>query len=493
MRMIAGTGVVATQEIPAMFARRKWWGLATFAFVFGVVAAATLLMPKKYESHMKVLVKNERVDMVISAKPMGSSDYRNEVSESQINSEIELLNNENLLEQVVLKTGLDQKGSLPTGDPAEARLIAVEQAVQRLRRDLKISAARKASIIQIEYTADSPKLSASVLRALADLYLESHLKVHRSAGTYEFFSAQAARYEEELKDAEAKLDEFQQRESIVMLDEQQAKTLQKRLDAESELMQADALISEYTDRIADTRTKLSAVSARVVTQSRSVPNQYSVERLHTMLAELKNRRTQVLAKFRPEDRMVQEVDQEIADTEMALEEAAKLKGTEEAVDINPVYQALELELAKTGAALAGMEARREILAQQAGTYRTQLEKLGNATTPHSDLIRARKEAEENYLLYSRKAEESRISESLDQQKISNVVIAESPRESHVPVRPNIPMNLALGGILATILSLATVFITERFRSTIEGASELEELTGIPVLATTHRSYLPLSS
>jgi uncharacterized protein involved in exopolysaccharide biosynthesis len=221
-----------------------------------------------------------------------------------------------------------------------------------------------------------------------------------------------------------------------------------------------------------------------VTQSRTLSNQYSVERLHTMLAELQNRRTALLTRFRPDDRLVREADQEIADTRIALEQATKLTGVDESTDVNPVRQALELDLAKQETELAGMQRRREILAGQTGSYRQQLTCLSGATAAFDDLVRAQKEAEDNYLLYARKAEEARIADSLDRQKISNVAIAESPVRPHLPSKPNVMLNLALGGLLACFLSLGHAFALEYFRDTVEQPREVEELTGLPVLAAT---------
>jgi uncharacterized protein involved in exopolysaccharide biosynthesis len=270
-----------------------------------------------------------------------------------------------------------------------------------------------------------------------------------------------------------------------MLPQQKDSMLQKVSETETALVQADANIRDYTSRIADTRKQFASAEPRVITQSRIVPNQYSVERLHTMLAELQNRRTLLLAKFRPDDRMVLEVEQEISDTQAALEKAAKLTGVEQSTDVNPVHQALEIELANQQAELAGIDARRQTLAWQAETYRQELMKLGNATATHDDLVRAQKAAEENYLLYAKKTEEARIAESLDQQKIANVAIAETPIEPHLPSKPNVGLNLALGVFLGFFLSLGSAFAAEYFRDTVEQPQELEELTGLPVLATSY--------
>jgi uncharacterized protein involved in exopolysaccharide biosynthesis len=204
-----------------------------------------------------------------------------------------------------------------------------------------------------------------------------------------------------------------------------------------------------------------------------------------MLAELENRRTLLLAKFRPDDRMVLEADHEISDTQAALASATRLTAVEQATDVNPIHQALEIDLDKQQTELAGVEARRQTLARQSWIYRQQFMKLGNATAAFDDLVRTQKKAEDDYLLYAKKTEEARIGESLDQVKIANVAIAETPVEPHVPSKPKVLLNLALGILLAGFLSLGVGFAAEYFRDTVEQPRDLEELTGLPVLATSY--------
>jgi uncharacterized protein involved in exopolysaccharide biosynthesis len=477
---------VSLKDLAAILARRKRQILLVFFLVLAGVVAGTFLMPKKYETHMKVLVKNERADIVVSPDSNGSPIFRNEVSEAQINSEIELLTSKNLLRQVVTKCGLDRLPWVFESDPIERHFVAIEKALKRLEeKDLEVTAVKKANIIQVDYVDEDPRRAVAVLASLGEGYLEAHLKVHGTPGTYEFFKGQAERYQLELKDAESKLADFRRRENIVILDEQKTVTLQKAADSESALMEAEAAVGEYAQRIVDGHRQLASSAPRVVTLSRTVPNQYSVERLHTMLAELQNRRTLLLAKFRPDDRMVQEADQEISDTQVALEKANKLTGVEQSTDVNPLHQTVEIDLAKQQTELAGLENRRQTLARQSWTYRRQLMKLGDATATFDDLVRTQKKAEDDYLLYAKKAEEARIGDALDRVKIANVAIAETPVEPHSPSKPKIILNLVLGVFLAGFVSLGAAFAAEYFRDAVEQPCELEELTGLPVLATSY--------
>lgn len=483
-RPVDDNSPVSLRDITAILVRRKWQIAITFLLIVTGVAVATFLMPKQYETRMKILVKNERANMIVSANGNDLSAYHGEVSEADINSEIELLNSDNLLRQVVVKCGLERSnGSVAIGYLP----VSLERAVLRLHHALKISPVRKANIIQVDYSSHDPRMAAAVLQQLAKSYLDEHLKVHGTPGTYQFFESQALRYRNELKSAEAKLTNFRQSQNVVMLAQQKDAMLQRASESESALMQAEASLQEYTDKVAATRKQLGAISSRIVTQSRTGPNQYSVERLGTMLAELQNRKTQLLMKFRSDDRTVQEVDQEITGTKAALAKAQKLTNLEQDTDVNPLRQALEIDMAKDQANLAGIAARHQALVRQTQDYRRQLMRLGNATAANDDLVRNQKEAEDNYLLYTKKAEEARIAESLDRQKIANVAIAETPVVPHLPSKPNVPLNLALGVVLAGFLSLGGAFATEYFRDTVEQPSDLEELTGLPVLATSYCS------
>ena len=460
--------------------RKKWVALALFLTVLGAVIAGTFLMPREYESHMKVLVKNERADPVVSSERNLSSMLRGDVTEAQVNSEIELLSSSELLGEVVRLCDLKQEWLSKSDHNPE---MAAERALEKLRGDLKITPVRRASVIVVSYGSPEPERSAGVLRVLAALYLDAHLKVHRTPGTYEFFRTQAAKYQAQMESAEAQLAELVQTNNLTLLGEQKALTLRRALEVEKIVQETRASAAENASRIKALCEQLRILSPRIVTQSRIIPNQYSVERLHTMLAELQNQRTRLLTKYRSDERLVVEVDRQIEDTRSALERAKSLSAVEEATDVNPLKQALENELARTELAQAGLEARHLELASQVRSTQNRLTSLEKATARHNDLERQLKEAEDNYLLYAKKQEEARVSESLDQQKIANVAIAEAPVASHLPSKPKVPLNLALGLLLASFVSVGTALSLDYSARVLHTPAELETVTGLPVLAT----------
>jgi uncharacterized protein involved in exopolysaccharide biosynthesis len=242
-------------------------------------------------------------------------------------------------------------------------------------------------------------------------------------------------------------------------------------------------IGESERKIAEIEKQLSGLDRRISTQSRVIPNQESVERIKTMLLELQNRRTMLLSKFQPDDRFVKEIDEQIRTTNEALAKASATTYSEQASDINPLRQNLESELTKAKVEQKGQLALRENLTNQVNQFQEQLARLKGATTTHDDLSREVKKADETYQLYAQKQEESRISDELDKQKISNVTIAESAAIPRVPNKTSRPVTVAIGLILGLILGLGCAVIAEFFRETIHTPNELEALTGLPVVAT----------
>src|SRR4030095_13459024 len=132
--------------------RRRGLVLFTFLAVFTGTILVTLLLPNRYDARIKILVKNQRVDVAITPEATNglSAPTIEEVSENQINSEIELLTSKDLLTQVVKDTGLAKSASGFFGRNA-SEPERVETAVNQLTKDLNITPVRKANIITVNY------------------------------------------------------------------------------------------------------------------------------------------------------------------------------------------------------------------------------------------------------------------------------------------------------------------------------------------------------
>jgi uncharacterized protein involved in exopolysaccharide biosynthesis len=97
------------------------------------------------------------------------------------------------------------------------------------------------------------------------------------------------------------------------------------------------------------------------------------------------------------------------------------------------------------------------------------------------MLRAAKANEENYLLYLRKQEEARISDALDRQRISNVVVAEA---ASVPFRPQRHrlVFLIVGALFACLTSVLLAFAVDHWDPSFRTPQEVQDFLGSPVLA-----------
>lgn len=478
------------RDLIAVAFRHRMLVIGSFCAIFlgGILAA--LLQPSVYESGMKVLVKRERVDPVVTAEASAQPQFAPGVTEEDLNSEVELLKSRDLLENVVIACDLQRSsGSILSRMLSRANRrsgsrteIPIAKAVVALDKKLKVAVVNKTNLIAVTYESTDPELAARVLSSLTNLYLEKHLAVHRPPGAFDFFQQETQQYSKGLSDAEARLVDFSQGGSVVSAKLEKEETLQKLAEFEAVLKQTRATIAETKQRIRVLEGQTVSIPARMVTQVKNTDDAVLLSQLKANLLALELKRTDLLEKFEPSYRPLQEVETEIAQTRATLAKAEKTQIHEETTDRDPTHAWATEELAKANAELAGLNARAEATEQIVQSYRQNARALEEHEIVQDDLIRTVKATEENYLLYLRKEEEARISDALDRRRIINVAIAEA---ASIPLLPSNHRFLTalLGLLLAVFTSIALAFGAEYMDPTFRTPNELESFLDIPVLGT----------
>jgi uncharacterized protein involved in exopolysaccharide biosynthesis len=211
-----------------------------------------------------------------------------------------------------------------------------------------------------------------------------------------------------------------------------------------------------------------------------------MQQLKATLLNLELKRTELLTKYDPSYRLVQEVDKQIAETKSAITTEEMHPPEEETTDQDPTYAMLRSELAKAQEDLAGLKARAAADNTVAGEYRHAARSLEQEGITQDDLQRAAKTQEENYLLYLKKKEEARISDALDQRGILNVAVAEQPTVPALPIQsPTRTGGITL--LLAFFVSLGAGFVTDYADPSFRTPDELAGYLELPVLASLPKS------
>lgn len=474
--------------------RQRRTALIVFASVLvgWLVAASTA--PKQYEADMKILVLHNRAEPSVSPDRSAVSQAP-EVSEEEINSEVELMRSRDSLLSVIEICGLDKvqtpslkqrvKGWLHMGGrpaTAEARRAA---ALALLDRDLKIRTLKKTNMIQASYTSTNPDVALNVLQALTRLYFQKHVEVHRIPGAYDFFTQEADRFRGQLANDAKEMTAFAMRNKVGSAADERDETMRKLVGFEAEMRQMQADISEKTDRLASINTQLRETPERIKTQERRSDNPVLLQQLKSSLLERQLKRTQLATTFKEDYPTIRELDREIGEIQTALNREENAPVVEETRDQAPSHTFLMQELAQTKADLASRQGEASALDAVIRDYRNRVAELEQVSIQEQDLNRTQKSDEASYLLYRSKLEDTRISDALDRKNIVNVAVAEPP------IRPPSPSNLSLlletmlGAILATFVAVGIAWAVDSVFDSFRTPEEVEQVLLMPLLA-----YIP---
>jgi uncharacterized protein involved in exopolysaccharide biosynthesis len=469
------------RDLAAIFFRHKRLLGISFFLVFGVGFAYTLLTIT-YSSQMKVVVRRGRIDPAITAMPSSAPlVQRDEVSDQDLNSEMELIRDEDALREVVEKEGLAERRSWSSALHWDDREQRISRAVQRLRNRLDVQPVRKSQLITVSYRSSDPRLAAAILKRVGGTYLRRHSEIQRPTGQQRFFEAQVEESRRALKAAQSDLIRFNRLHETSSAAIERDLTLQKLCESRSVQLGLQASIAENKQRANALDAKLRDLPQHRVVQVTDADNPQLQEKLKSKLLELELRRTELLTKFQPSYRLVQEVEQQIAQAKSAIA-TEELKPLQDKVtEQDPDYAWANSERVKTGVEIEALEKKQAVATMQVAAYQSRAQNLAEQAVEQEDLERKLKAAEETFLLYARKREEARISDALDQTGILNVAIAQQPTVPAFPVRP-LWASLGLVFMAACVLSSGAALVAEYVDSSFRTPGEVTRSLGVPVLA-----------
>ncbi len=468
------------RDLLAIAFRHKRTAIVCFAGILLGTVFAVLMNP--YRASTKFLVSHERMDPVVTSKQDSPEMRPPDVSEEEINSEIEILKSGDVARRVVLAVGLDKKKSLSEyilgpATPEER----TSKAVDRLMGDLKIDPVNKSHVITATYTSSNPKLASQVLHALGEAYMQQHKDVFTPPGQVEFFDREAQRYKQDLATAEDAIKKFAEEQGGVAPHVERDIVLQKLSDFRSVLQQTKADLATADERINSLRKQSGTTPERLTTSTWKEDNFQVLQGFKNTLMTLQLKRTEYLMKYQEDYPLVQEVDKEIAQTQAAIAAEESKPIRQETTDRNPTYGWINEELAKTAAERSGLQAKLAATEATVEHYEAQARDLQDKGLTESDLYRTMKNDEENYLLYLHKKEQARMTEALDNTRIVNVSIAEQPV---IPTAPfNSPVLIVLiGTLVAATLTMGVVFTQEYLDPSFRTPTEVATSLPIPLLA-----------
>ncbi|PKN64359.1 MAG: hypothetical protein CVU57_14915 [Deltaproteobacteria bacterium HGW-Deltaproteobacteria-15] len=474
--------------------KRKTQILLFFFATVSAVTIATFVMQPTYEGSSRLLVKIGRENLYVPVAAGGNSNpVLNVNQDSQINSEIEILRSRALAEEVVNALGptaiykdLGKKkrnflaSLLPRiGTP----LSTTDKAVLMLQKDLNAEAVKRSNVIQVFYENEDPEMAAAVVNSLVNLYMDRHLDVYKNPESYTFFEEQSRLLQGKLTSAEEALKAFKEKHNLSSLQEQRTFLLQEDSALRMALNQNESAITEMQNRLKQLHHLIASVPKNIPQGEEVNHNPHLVSNLQAKMVELELKEKELSTKYTDQSRLVRNVRDEISLVRQRLDQLEAKRYGNRTSGINTTYQRLEEDLLRNDAELKALLAKKETTGAQLGVCQIQLENLNRFEVQLDQLARDVDVNRENYRLYLKKFEESRISNAMDSERIANVSLIEAALPPLKPKSPKVLLNLALGTLLGAFGALGLAFSAEYLDDSLENPEQAERVLAVPVLAS----------
>ena len=345
--------------------------------------------------------------------------------------------------------------------PPPENPVTPEAAAGVLSNRLTVEPVKDSRLVTVSLDDADPERARRVLKELLDVYLERNIGrvVASTESASEWLNEQTGKLKEELEKTELSLHEYKKDKRIlsVSLDDQSnmlREEMQQLNHALTEVQtRRQGLVARYSEL-----EKIDATDPDNVPASELLSNPL-LTNLRAEYIEAKGVRASLLAGGKGEQHpSVTSAEARVATArEALLNEIGNVRGAVKS-DLDAVSKEVK--------GLAGLfeEAKQRAL------------DLNLLEIEYRRLERSKKNTEKLYGLVLERSKESDLAGLM---RFNNISVVEPPRSSRSPVRPNVPIYLALGGMLGIALGLGFAFARELLDRRVRSPEDLEETVGLP--------------
>ncbi|MFN0119011.1 MAG: GumC family protein [Blastocatellia bacterium] len=450
--------------------------LFIFLLTFVSCCVATALTKRTWQTSATLLLKKERISSPITPEQTfitGLPD-RN-LSEEDLNSEVELLKSHSLLEQLIRKLNLDKETPAKSENGLLVRISKLlgeekpslrAEALTELKKSLTVEAVKKSNVIRVGYQGTDPEVAAGVVNTLCVLYQQHHFNMRQPDITKTFFTEQADSMRAKVLDAETALRKISPLPDNRILTQHLESKLRQLNDYEAELHNTRSSIAQNAARIDALEEQIAREPARLQSEER-ITHKLAPDQVRSQLFSLEIKRSELLAKYPTNHRFVLEVEKELTNARRFISELEdRPADTLTVTSLNITRQKLLENLSNENITLASLKKKEDALLNTINETRNRVNSLANQEYERRQFERDRDQAIQSYQIYAKKGEEARISEGLDRKGIMNVNVAEPAPVPLTPSRPDVRLNISIGLAMGLILGLITTYLLEYFSPTV---------------------------
>jgi capsular exopolysaccharide synthesis family protein len=443
--------------------RRK--GFITIMAVAGGLLAllATLPQTKLYRARASLEIQGLN-DNVLNKRELDPTSDSHTLTDSYLQTQTSILKSELLLDRVAGKLKIE-----PSADTvAEAGRVAVwkqalgrsgpvapatrDQLAAMLAKNIRIRVADQTRIIEILADSASPAQAAEIANTLAQEYITQAMEGRWDAGqqTEQWLARQLDDLKIRLERSEDQLKAYAAATGLMYVDEKENVEDSKLRQLQQELSRVQA------DRIAK-QSQFELATSSPPTSLPEVLDNGPLRDYQVKLTDLRRQYAELRSNFTAEFPRVQRLQAQIAE----MEETMQKERANIVKRIGNEYQAA---------------LRRERLL--AADYQTQSRVVTEQSQKAIHYSILKREVDTNRQLYDgmlQKVKEYRIASAMTASSARIIDRAKPPR---IPVKPDIPFNVALGILFGSVFGVGFVIVSDRANRTLRAPGDAPYYLGV---------------
>lgn len=484
--------------------RREFQWAVVFTVVVAVLGA--FLLPAKYESNARLLVKPGRDNTTL---PIEVSNRQALIAPSTqrdpIVDEEKMLTGRPIVRMVAERYFEDMAGYRPQGfwktvkfhigRVANSVLEAVRSVLQvlgiveeqtpvdrlakKLEKQFSVGHEPGSAVIEISFIWDDPLVAQRVVEFWVESFLQERTRALGRKSLYDFYESETVKVatrigqlKDRLQSELQRIDSISVEERLENLTVQINRLVDSRVETQNELAGIDSFLAQA-------QVQLKTLAPEVVTAREISLNPTQLD-LRRQLNALNLERTRLLRTFLPDAPPVREVEVNIKSIEELV--AAEQERLERSQNRAPnslatglMQQIQDTELRQRQ--LQGQLDEQERHIEQLRQTRQRVLRSEPALTRLSLELEA---AERSYALYTENLEKARIDRELDNSQISNIAQIEQATFNPSRVFPKSLLILLMALPAGLAVGLLTLYLLYLLDQRIHDGAKIEEVFGVPL-------------
>lgn len=450
---------------------RKWIVIVAFMMVFLSTMIITLSTPPTYQATATIYVE-QKVEQQMFAPPLLSGpDIR-----IFLQTQLELISSRTVAQRTIHELGLDKKSKNPLElarviDNLQARISAGSRT--GLRSSPSEAGLGHSFILFVNVNDSDPVQAVSLVNTICRKYQEFFFEVKgaQNVKAYKFLEGHLKTIKADIRRSDDKLRDFElsQGKDLIELINMQKGSVAVYDDLSD-------FLQEYNKRTVElntVRVRLKGLKKQLDQQNiKNIPANYmdrgkpvifiqeKIITLDSNLAALKSQFTDnyvPITQAEDQKRLLKKVQQDT------------MRG-------NLVDQYLQVEME-----LAEAKERVDSLRTINDEYGRKLDKLVNAKTTYSQLMREQAASDKIFIKHIEELESARLTMFSDLSKVANVYILDEACLPIPKIKPKIRLNIILSIIIGLILGIGLAFLSDYFDHTIKSVEDVDYYLKKPLL------------